>query len=151
MASERGSWIRRLLGRGSKNGNGVAASTGSGKNGTRLAKANGNGVNTLAELSPERETSAIIIQDGIRDLAGLLKGIESKLEIQNDHGQEVWTRLESLGESLRSLPSHGERSAEILQAIQTEVTRHGEMSQEVAEYFRSIPEILRNLESGGTV
>jgi len=151
MASERGSWIRRLLGRGSKNGKRVAALTGNGKNGTQVAAANGNGVNALAERSPERETSAIIIQDGIRDLAGLLKGIESKLEIQNNHGQEVWTRLERLGESLRSLPSNSERSEEILQAIQIEVSRHGEMSQEVAEYFRTIPEILRNLESGGTV
>lgn len=149
MAGDLGGWFRRLLGRGPRNGNGTATLPRGGGNGVSELSLEEDPVQVLARREADRETSALLIQDGIRDLAGLLKGIEGKLEVQNDQGRQVWNRLQHLAESLQTVPGHGEKSEEILQAIQEEIRQQGDMGREVAVYFRTIPRILENLEAGG--
>lgn len=136
MAGDFGGWLKRIIRKGHRNG----------------SNGNGNGEEVLpANRLQDRESSAIAIQEGIRDLSVLLKGIELRLKAQNEHGQRVTNRLELLAEAFRSIHPGGEKSEAILDAIREEVHRQGEMGKEVAGYFQSLPRILKTLESGGTV
>lgn len=147
MAGDLGGWFRRLLGRGHKNGNGASTLDGNGSSTPQRIEGK---VQVLAKREKDREASALIIQEGIRDLSSLLRGIEGRLKVQNDHGVRLGNRIEVLAEAMRSMPSHGEKSEAMLDSIRQEMQRQGKMGQEVAGYFRTIPRILQNLEAGGS-
>ena len=148
MAGDLGGWFRRLLGKGSRNGGGNGNVNGNGGAAPSLVAER---AQVPASRLSDRETSAIAIQEGIRGLSDLLKGIEVRLRAQNEHGDRVSGQLDLLAETFRSVPSHGEKNAAILEAIRSEVQRQGAMGQEVAGYFRSLPGILETLQKGGTV
>jgi hypothetical protein len=93
-------------------------------------------------LRPWRKNSAAIahLQDGFQSLTQLMDEIRQNMVSQSRRQDELIGYLSALPKLLESIPESGRLHAETLQAIQTQLQRHGDHQETLGEILEKLAE-----------
>jgi len=99
---------------------------------------------TEKKLSRKEET-AQKISEGIDNLSGMLKSINSQLETGNDRGRILADAVQELPEVLRSIPETSNAQLEFLGTISKQLDLQSTRTAEVLDCFSGLPEVLKSI------
>jgi hypothetical protein len=103
----------------------------------------------VAKRLSRKEEIYLRLTHGVKDLAHILKDVGRKLETQNLRNMEILEKLESMPETLGSIPRSAERTRETLEELQKDFRRQREANRQMAGNMRTLPDILHVLQGGG--
>lgn len=87
----------------------------------------------------DREEAVAALGEHFQELAGLMRGVQSRMDGQTQ-------KLQDAADSLRNLPALGNRQLDLLKQVADRVERQNQVGENLARSLAGLPELLGNVE-----